>query len=246
MDIVVYLALFVLGAVFLFSLFILIVMCKRRALASPQYFRSSSLRFSKLRNANMESIMQLSPLIAQVLDNNQWIYDVTGMLQHCVAILKLCHATTEKLSSVPLTTISAQLNDSILRATNRIVPRFDDLLRAMAASQVDIRILEARASSLVSACWALALPFTIVNCKNVEVIDGALKEMESHAEALRLVVEQAEQRFNEQQNNDLNQRHSPLRTIIEETSLMEPPPPPPPLVHSAPSNDEAPADPGNN
>lgn len=63
MDIVVYLALFVLGAVFLFSLFILIVMCKRRALASPQYFRSSSLRFSKLRNANMESIMQLSPLI---------------------------------------------------------------------------------------------------------------------------------------------------------------------------------------
>uniref|UniRef100_A0A914R2X3 Transmembrane protein n=1 Tax=Parascaris equorum TaxID=6256 RepID=A0A914R2X3_PAREQ len=50
MDIVVYLALFVLGAVFLFSLFILIVMCKRRALASPQYFRSSALRFSKLRN----------------------------------------------------------------------------------------------------------------------------------------------------------------------------------------------------
>ncbi|VDM24919.1 unnamed protein product [Toxocara canis] len=199
----------------------------------------------------------MEEVAAQVLDSNQWIYDVTGMLQHCVAILKLCHATIEKLSSVPLTAISPQLNDSILRATNRIMPRFDDLLRAMAANQacssvifgdaVDIRILEARASSLVSVCWALASPFTIVSCKNVEAIDGALREMENHVEALRLVVEQAEQRFAEQQNNEFIQRHSPLRTIIEETSLVEHPPlPPPPLPQSVSVNDEAPADPGNN
>lgn len=109
---------------------------RRTPLASTVRPKSPMPLHSRFSLERSEFQSRSTKFSAQVLDNNQWIYDVTGMLQHCVAILKLCHATTEKLSSVPLTTISAQLNDSILRATNRIVPRFDDLLRAMAASQV--------------------------------------------------------------------------------------------------------------
>ncbi|VDK44229.1 unnamed protein product [Anisakis simplex] len=204
-------------------------MCKRRSITPQQYFcrngndKSNLLRFSKLRNANMDSIIQLSPLIV-----------------------------IEKLSSaVPLLPINPQLNDYIVRSTNRLMPQFDDLIRAMASDQVDIRILEARASSLVSACWALASPFTMVNCKNIEIIDGALREMDNHVESLRLVIKQAEQRIVEQETlvNNSSHSNSPLKTIIEETSLNEQtisPPSEPLITQSLTSNDEAPADPGNN
>lgn len=79
---------------------------------------------------------------AQVLDSNQWIYDVSGMLQHCVVVLKLCHALTEKLSIIQLNSIAPKLNDQVVTATARIMPRFDDLIRTVAASQVQLFFID--------------------------------------------------------------------------------------------------------
>ncbi|KAM3722238.1 Transmembrane protein [Dirofilaria immitis] len=160
-------------------------MCRRRVLAR-EHLRAAmtSLRFTKVNNENVESVLQLGPLIAQALDSNQWIYDVSGMLQHCVVILKLCHALTEKLSIIQLNSIAPKLNEQVVTTTARIMPRFDDLIRTVAASQVDVRLLEARASSLVSACWALAFPFTVISPKHMDSLDGILNEMEDHVEAL--------------------------------------------------------------
>ncbi|VDO46266.1 unnamed protein product [Onchocerca flexuosa] len=219
MEIVVYLALFVLASVFCFSSIILIIMCRRRAQAKERLHAAmTSLRLSKVRNENVESVMQLGPLIAQVLDNNQWIYDVSGMLQHCVVILKLCHALTEKLSIIQLNSIAPKLNEQVVTATARIMPRFDDLIRTVAASQIDVRLLEARASSLVSACWALAFPFTVISPKHMDSFDGILNEMEDHVEALRLIVRHMEENFIIQ---DKDNRKPPSLEIVEETPLME-------------------------
>ncbi|VDN52815.1 unnamed protein product [Dracunculus medinensis] len=216
MDIVVCLALIVLAAVFIFSSFIMFLMCQRRA----QFFKeqvSIPLKFSKLRNENSDTVVQLSPLVAQILENNQWIYDVSGLLQHCVAILKLSHSVIEKLAKISLNSINEQLNESILIATHRIMPRFDDLIKTLATKQVDVRLLEARASSLVSASWALALPFTIICPKAVDFLNESLNEMEKHMEALRFVVDHAENYFND--NVDSNSKNSPLHTIIEESFI---------------------------
>ena len=64
MDIAVILALTVLGCVFVFSFILLVVMCRRRY----EYNRllvDQSLRFSKLRQDNVDDIIQLSPHICE-------------------------------------------------------------------------------------------------------------------------------------------------------------------------------------
>lgn len=66
MDVVVYLALAVLGAVFLFSLLILIVMCRRRY-DYGRFLEAQSLRFSKLQSQNCDDVVELGPHICKCL-----------------------------------------------------------------------------------------------------------------------------------------------------------------------------------
>jgi hypothetical protein len=190
MDIVVYLAIAVLGVVFIISLLILIIMCRRKY----EYNRllvNQSLRFSKLRHENVDDIIQLSPHISNALNSNQWVYDVSGILEHCVAVLKLCHTLTDKLAKIPLNSISPQLNDVICQATARVVPRFDDLLQSMAAPNVDVRLIEARVVALVTTCFSLVSPFYLMNPKYKEVFGQLINDMEIHQKYLQVAVDQA-------------------------------------------------------
>uniref|UniRef100_A0A0N5AZU8 Transmembrane protein 98 n=1 Tax=Syphacia muris TaxID=451379 RepID=A0A0N5AZU8_9BILA len=242
MDLAVYMALIVLAAVFLVSLFILIVMCKRRANTS-KHLRTVKLRFSKTPNENIENIMQLRPLIEKVLDGNQWVYDMTGTLKHCVAILKLCHATTEKLTAEPLSATGAPLNAAILMATKRILPNFNLMIEAMESNHLNVPLLEARASALVSACWTLSFPFILACGDNISSLEAILKEMDTHVESLRDIVSNAEQHILEN-HTELLKSNRPLSSLIEDTT---------PLVEKecdkeaadtpSPQSDEAPADP---
>uniref|UniRef100_A0A1I7X1X3 Tr-type G domain-containing protein n=1 Tax=Heterorhabditis bacteriophora TaxID=37862 RepID=A0A1I7X1X3_HETBA len=118
MDVVVYLALAVLAAVFVVSLIVLLLMCQRRRMQS--------------RSFKVSFIFKTIVSSPQVLDRNNWVYDVSGVLQHCVALLRLCHTLTDKLSAVPLHH-APHLNDLLCEATLRVMPRFDDLLGAVAS-----------------------------------------------------------------------------------------------------------------
>lgn len=196
MDIVVFLALTVLAAVFVVSLLVLLVMCQRRRMQIRTFklaSTSKSSRFSKLRGDDLDGhIMQLSPLIAQTLDKNSWVYDVTGLLQHCVAVLRLCHQLTDQLAAIPLQHASPQLSHMLRQATLRVMPRFDDLLSAVASPAVDIRVLEARATALATVCWALYLPFSLISQKYRESMGEPLQQMDHHLSALRQAAEIAE------------------------------------------------------
>lgn len=66
MDVVVYLALAVLCAVFVISLCLLVVMCRRR-LQYNRLINSQALRFSKLKRDNMDDFVQLSPYLCEFL-----------------------------------------------------------------------------------------------------------------------------------------------------------------------------------
>ncbi|VDN01787.1 unnamed protein product [Thelazia callipaeda] len=244
MEVVVYLALFVLASVFFSSSCILIIMCRRRAQTRKRLrIALSSLRFMKANNGDVESVVHLGPLIAQIFENNQWIFDVSGMLQHCVLVLKLCHTLTEKLSTIQLMALPPKLNEQIVIATSRVMPRFDDLMRTMAAAQVDARLLEACASSLVSACWALAFPFTVISPKHIDSLHGILIEMEDHVEALRLMTHHMEEN-NQIQNKDTCQKSSsPFTVVVEETALTEPSMNRNDSITESQHSDEAPADP---
>ncbi|CAD5207146.1 unnamed protein product [Bursaphelenchus okinawaensis] len=179
MDVVVYLALAVLVAVFIISLVLLVVMCRRR--------------FSKLKRDNMDDFVQLSPYLSQALSNNEWIFDVNGVLEHSVCILKLCHVITDKLSAISLDQVSPQLNEIICEATARVVPRFDAVLQALAARKVDVRLTEARVTGLTTAVWALVQPFCILDPKYKETFGPMLAEMEEHQRFLAYTIQRAEE-----------------------------------------------------
>ncbi|CAJ0962974.1 unnamed protein product, partial [Mesorhabditis belari] len=192
MDAVVYLALFVLGAVFIVSFTVLIIMCRRRQFRLKNLRRDP--RFSKLDDDNMEGQMvQLTPLLAMALERNGWVYDVGGLLQHCVAVLQLAHSLSEQLSKHSMAQSSPQLQHLVTEATHRIMPRFDDLLSSVASPKVDVRILEARATALATVCWSLALPFTLAHPNMKEKMGEPLLSMEQHLDALRLAAQLAEQ-----------------------------------------------------
>ncbi|KJH46380.1 hypothetical protein DICVIV_07548 [Dictyocaulus viviparus] len=131
-------------------------------------------------------------LISQALDKNTWVYDVTGLLQHCVAVLRLCHQLTDHLAAIPLQHASAQLSYMLCQATQRVMPRFDDLLSAVASPAVDIRVLEARATALATVCWALYLPFSLISQKYRETMGDPLRQMDYHLDALRQAADIAE------------------------------------------------------
>ncbi|VDM53404.1 unnamed protein product [Angiostrongylus costaricensis] len=130
-------------------------------------------------------------ILAQTLDKNSWVYDVTGLLQHCVAVLRFCHLLTDQLAAIPLQHASPQLSHMLRQATLRVMPRFDDLLSAV-ASPVDIRVLEARATALATVCWALYLPFSLISQKYRESMGEPLQQMDHHLCALRQAAEIAE------------------------------------------------------
>lgn len=118
--------------------------------------------------------------------------EVSGMLQNCVVVLKLCHILTENMAKISLNQINPQINEIICQSTTRIVPRFDALLRSMASKNVDIRVIEARVAALVSACWSLVVPFYLLNAQYKENLGGIVREMEIHHSFLQLALEQAD------------------------------------------------------
>ncbi|KAF7633956.1 hypothetical protein Mgra_00006695 [Meloidogyne graminicola] len=136
MEFVVLLALIVLVAVFLFSLWMLVVTCQRRN-NYRQMVKIRALRFSNLRNQNADDLAHLGPNMLKTLNDNQWINDfAAGLLQNCVAVLRLCHTLTERM--LPLeqpnsNQYSSQIDQLICEASNRLMPNFESLLRALAS-----------------------------------------------------------------------------------------------------------------
>ncbi|KAK0424233.1 hypothetical protein QR680_008562 [Steinernema hermaphroditum] len=229
MDPIALLALVSLGITFLFTVVVLVVLLYGR------FKFNEPVKFSNLKNQeSIDDVMQLKPLIAQTLANDEWTYDATGMVENCVNILKLCQTLIDALSAIPTQKLEAPMGFAICQAASRIAPLFDDLAAAIAESPLDVRLMEARATACVTGCWALALPFSLLNQKYRDQFDGVLRQMEKHVFALKDAVVQAE-----------TAAHAvmPAITVVDE----EPPPKLSTVTEeeaSAPSTtDECPADP---
>ncbi|VDD91395.1 unnamed protein product [Enterobius vermicularis] len=116
-----------------------------------------------------------------------------------------------------------------------------ELLIVLSALWLDVPLLEARASALVSACWTLSFPFILACGDSISALEAILKEMDTHVDSLRDIVANAEQNFLESRT-DLASTTVPMATFIEETALVE-------VARNktetltSPQTDEAPADP---
>lgn len=118
---------------------------------------------------------------------------MSGVLEHSVEVLKLCLSLTDPLARVPLDRVGPQLNELICEGTARIVPLFDDVLRTLAARTVDVRLIEARVTSLTTAAWALLAPFYMLDAKYKHEFGPIMRQMQAHQQFLQLAVQRAQE-----------------------------------------------------
>uniref|UniRef100_A0A4W2GBG1 Transmembrane protein 98 n=1 Tax=Bos indicus x Bos taurus TaxID=30522 RepID=A0A4W2GBG1_BOBOX len=81
----------------------------------------------------LDDVVITNPHIEAILENEDWIEDASGLMSHCIAILKICHTLTEKLVAMTMGSgakmkTSASVSDIIVVA-KRISPRFQAVCR---------------------------------------------------------------------------------------------------------------------
>lgn len=54
--------------------------------------------------------VRLNPNLEQILADEQWIDDATGLVPHCLAVLKTCRFLTERLTALAMGTLHASGN----------------------------------------------------------------------------------------------------------------------------------------
>ncbi|XP_068433979.1 transmembrane protein 98 isoform X1 [Clinocottus analis] len=205
METVVIVAIGVLATIFLASFFALVVVCRHRYchphdLLHP--FDSKSVNQptvdligametqSEQSELELDDVVITNPHIEAILENEDWIEDASGLVSHCISILKICHTLTEKLVAMTMGSgakvkAPASLSD-IISVAKRISPRVDDVVRSM-YPPLDPILLDARATALLLSVSHLVL-VTRNACHmsgSMDWIDQSLNAAEDHMVVLR-------------------------------------------------------------
>lgn len=191
-------AIAVLSVIFISAFLVLVVICKRQKmyiksrLCDSDDVTTSRPEVMLIKPEKYESdfgAVTLSPYLEQMLADDQWIGDATGLVPHCLAVLKICRFLTERLTAlaiVPMRTSNEGLTQ-IVDSARKISGRVDDMVRSM-YPPLDPRLLEARAAALTLAVTQLAI-VARYECgkkdKIVTWIQSSLSEMDRHLMVLR-------------------------------------------------------------
>jgi len=195
MEPVVGVAIGVLGVVFLGSLIALVIVCRHRYCGRGVFisrnitdFRPDVHLISGNEDPEVElDDVRLHPNIERILDDDRWIDDATGLIPHCLAILKLCHQLTERLVAMTMSRVPQNHHRlwEMIEVAKRISPRVDDVVRSM-YPPLDARLLEARSSALILSVTHLTLVTrSVCNILSFDWIEDSLAEMEMHLKVLR-------------------------------------------------------------
>ncbi|XP_056404779.1 transmembrane protein 98 [Hyla sarda] len=201
METVVIVAIGVLATIFLASFVALVVVCRQR------YCRTKNLLThynnkptvdligametqSEPSDLELDDVVITNPQIEAILEDEDWIEDASGLVSHCISILKICHTLTEKLVAMTMGSgakmkTSSSLSDIIIVA-KRISPRVDDVVRSM-YPPLDPKLLDARTTALL-----LSVSHLVLVTKNachltvgMDWIDRSLSDAEEHMQVLR-------------------------------------------------------------
>lgn len=172
METVVVVAISVLAVVFIGSLLALIALCYHKFRRSGALFKHLNdshphLNLIKEGHGNFNNMelddVAIHPEIDKILANAQWTHDATGLIPHCLSILKSCHHLTERLVGATMSLLPRYEEEDqqkklweIIRVAQKISPRVDDVVQSM-YPPLDPRLLEARCLSLVLSVTQLSL-----------------------------------------------------------------------------------------
>nr|XP_058903887.1 transmembrane protein 98 isoform X2 [Kogia breviceps] len=158
METVVIVAIGVLATIFLASFAALVVVCRQRYCRPRDLLQRYDSKpivdligametQSEPSELELDDVVITNPHIEAILENEDWIEDASGLMSHCIAILKICHTLTEKLVAMTMGSgakmkTSASVSDIIVVA-KRISPRVDDVVKSM-YPPLDPKLLDAR------------------------------------------------------------------------------------------------------
>ncbi|XP_038618855.1 transmembrane protein 98 isoform X1 [Tachyglossus aculeatus] len=206
METVVMVAIGVLATIFLASFAALLAVCRQRychprgllqcydinpLLSRPGVDLIGAMETqSEPSELELDNVVITNPHIKAILENEDWVEDASGLVSHCIAILKICHTLTEKLVAMTMGSGAkmkppASLSDIIVVA-KRISPRVDDVVRSM-YPPLDPKLLDARTTALLLSVSHLVL-VTRNACHltgGLDWIDRSLSAAEQHMEVLR-------------------------------------------------------------
>ncbi|KAF5298455.1 hypothetical protein FQR65_LT01234 [Abscondita terminalis] len=190
-------AIAVLSVIFITAFLVLVVICKRQKMYLKSRLCDSDTFMSRpevmlIESDNYESELghvTLTPNLEKILSDEQWIDDATGLVPHCLAVLKICRFLTERLTALaiaPMRTSNEGLTQ-IVDSARKISGRVDDMVRSM-YPPLDPRLLEARAAALTLSVTQLAI-IARYECgkkdKFLTWIQTSLSEMDRHLRVLR-------------------------------------------------------------
>ncbi|XP_030758287.1 transmembrane protein 98-like [Sitophilus oryzae] len=185
----------VLSAIFVSAFVILIVICRRQRLVYKGTYLDAHHDVTRPEKQLIEperpelELGEVNLNFDGILTDEQWIDDATGLIPHCLAILKTCRFLTERLTTLAMNSTPLSGNFSqIVESAKRISSRVDDMVRSM-YPPLDPRLLEARAAALTLAVTHLAL-LAKYECGQKDRygliwIDKLLEEMDGHVMFLR-------------------------------------------------------------
>ncbi|CAH1790111.1 unnamed protein product [Owenia fusiformis] len=205
METLVAIAISILTAIFVAALVGLMMICRHKHCRKSDHI-SSQLRENRPENqliTNMEvdhpttdlELDDVTPNLDSILNDNNWVDDVSGLAPHCLEILRTCHLLTEKLVGMTMgrNQFPETMTDVVV-AAKRISPRVDEVVRAT-YPPLDPRLLEARCTALV-----LSVSHLVLIVKNacrlsgvLDWIDQSLADVEDHLKVLRAASEAYEQ-----------------------------------------------------
>lgn len=191
----------VLATIFLASFVALVVVCRQR------YCRTKNLLThynnkptvdligametqSEPSELELDDVVITNPQIEAILEDEDWIEDASGLVSHCISILKICHTLTERLVALTMGSGAKMKSPSslseIIIVAKRISPRVDDVVRSM-YPPLDPKLLDARTTALLLSVSHLVL--VTKNACHLSVgldwIDQSLSAAEEHMQVLR-------------------------------------------------------------
>lgn len=191
----------VLATIFLASFVALVVVCRQR------YCRTKNLLThynnkptvdligametqSEPSELELDDVVITNPQIEAILEDEDWIEDASGLVSHCISILKICHTLTERLVAMTMGSGAKMKSPSslseIIIVAKRISPRVDDVVRSM-YPPLDPKLLDARTTALLLSVSHLVL--VTKNACHLSVgldwIDQSLSAAEEHMQVLR-------------------------------------------------------------
>ncbi|CAM9386237.1 transmembrane protein 98 [Lethenteron reissneri] len=211
METVVVIAISVLALVFLSSLGALVLLCRHRYCRADHILTERDSRptldlidametQSNPSELELEGVVITNPNIESFLEDVAWIEDASGLIPHCIEILKTCHTLTEKLVAMTmgsgLKVKSSKSLSDIITVAKRIGPRVDDAVRCM-YNPMEPKLLEARLTALLLSVSHLVL-VTRSACllsgggQGLDWVDRSLSTAEAHMAVLREAAEASE------------------------------------------------------